>query len=510
MYVSTKPTFSIRPTKTSLARQSLSSKMRCSIVPAQPVNSRRSLSQVSNTYSELNTNNDQVQNNVFKRQEQQYRKTTGVTKNVIFKRRSVKKLAVILSESSMNNSTEAETLKQVIVSSLTENVKKLEIVVKDQENKPPIEEKYKKKQSLFTSSSARSTTLPRLLCAGASDPQSRRISSPILRPVPLPMNKQLEILAIEPPSDSKEKDELDEDEQVVYGEIYVMNYIRDIMNLLYALELYYPISNAYLRTSTESKTWKITFKHRTTLVEWLIQSFYCRFRLSQDSLHVCIQLLDRFLQHCSLLPSTSQQTDLQLIGVATLLLATKLEETQHPAIDDLIFLTDNAYKPTDLKQMERKILQDLQFELNRPTSLQFLRRYSFLSSAADEQHSIGKYLIDLALLDFNCISLKSSLIAASATYISRFILTYVTDEVFDYYWPEELQTMTPYKTYEDLSSGIKALTNILVKISSLSRSSLNEFNLLFKKYGHEHLSCASTFCLQKQKLIQKLANGYYL
>ncbi|CAF1230571.1 unnamed protein product [Didymodactylos carnosus] len=352
MHVSTKPTFSIRPTNTSLARQSLSSKMRCSIVPAQPVNSRRSLSQVSNTYSELNKNKDQVQNNVFKRQEQQYRKTSGVTKNVIFKRRSVKK---ILSESSMNNSTEAETLKQVIVSSLTENVKKLEIAAKDQENKPPTEEKYKKKQSLFTSSSARSTTLLHLL-------------------LPLPMNKQLEILTIKPPSDSKEKDELDEDEQVVYGEIYVMNYIRDIMNLLYALELYYPVSNAYLRTSTESKTWKITFKHRTTLVEYL----------------------------------------------------------------------------------------------------------------------------------------KSSSIAASATYISRFILTYVTDEVFDYYWPEGLQTMTPYKTYEDLSSGIKALTNILVKISSLSRSSLNEFDLLFKKYGHEHLSCASTFCLQKQKLIQKLANGYYL
>ncbi|CAF4622083.1 unnamed protein product, partial [Didymodactylos carnosus] len=186
-----------------------------------------------------------------------------------------------------------------------------------------------------------------------------------------------EIVTIEPSfarDNDFDIDELDEDEYRVNGEIYVMNYVRDIMNLLYALESYYPIDNSYLQvTSTiAAKAWKVTLKHRTTLVEWLIQLFYCRFHLAQDSLHVCIQLLDRFLQHCSSLPAAQKsnvltQKNLQLIGIATLLLATKIEETHHPSVEDLVFLTNNAYKADQLKRMEKKILQDLQFELNRPT-----------------------------------------------------------------------------------------------------------------------------------------------
>jgi len=91
--------------------------------------------------------------------------------------------------------------------------------------------------------------------------------------------------------------------------------------------------------------------------------------------------------------------------------------------------------------MEKHIINELNFELNRPTSLQFLRRYSFASGACDEQHSIGKYFIDLALYDFECMNLKPSIIAASATFISRFILSYSANRplTFEHYWPEILQ-----------------------------------------------------------------------
>jgi len=91
----------------------------------------------------------------------------------------------------------------------------------------------------------------------------------------------------------------------------------------------------------------------------------------------CIGLLDRFL-HQSLTgisvgssssssSSLITQKNLQLIAVATFLIAAKVEETHHPPVDELVYVTDHAYTSDQVKRMEKKILHDLRFELNRPT-----------------------------------------------------------------------------------------------------------------------------------------------
>lgn len=79
---------------------------------------------------------------------------------------------------------------------------------------------------------------------------------------------------------------------------YAMDYIVDIMNLLYTLEKKYPIHSSYLANSPSAtaamatiangsavRTWKLSVKHRIIVVGWLIQLFYARFHLSQDALH---------------------------------------------------------------------------------------------------------------------------------------------------------------------------------------------------------------------------------
>ncbi|CAF0960096.1 unnamed protein product, partial [Didymodactylos carnosus] len=279
------PSTSTRPTKASLLRQS---KIRLSLHSA-PFAYQKSLKQITNMYSHKQEQLNISECTLNVKQQQQKKAGSGVMKNAVFKHRSVQKLAVIMSESSRENSTkESEMLKQVIVSSLTETVKNLEIAVDNQENKPP-EQRRALKQRVIPSSKLKAMIM---------EEEASTASIIII--------KQLKIVIIEPPStsDNDFNDELDEDEYRINGEIYVMNYIRDIMNLLYALESHYQIDNSYLqvtstRTTIPSKTWKMTLKHRTILVEWLIQLFYCRFHLSQDSLHVCMQLLDRYLQYCS-------------------------------------------------------------------------------------------------------------------------------------------------------------------------------------------------------------------
>jgi len=307
------------------------------------------------------------------------------------------------------------------------------------------------------------------------------------------------------------------DDEELIDPSYAMDYISDIMNLLYTLEKKYPIQSSFLSNpssgivtvangSAAIRPWKLTAKHRTIVVGWIIQLFYARFHLSQDAMHICIGLLDRFLQQC--LKSSNgfvTQKNLQLIAVATFLIAAKVEETHHPPVDELVYVTDHAYTSDQVKRMEKKILHELHFELNRPTSLQFLRRFSFLSNATDEQHAIGKFLIDMSLLDVSCIDLSPSLIAASATYIARSLLLLENQSAtFEQCWPHDLQIRSPYKTLQSLSHGIQILAKCIENY--LAGNNSKEYEILVKRYEHEQLLKASLYCVKQRTLIQKLAN----
>lgn len=137
-------------------------------------------------------------------------------------------------------------------------------------------------------------------------------------------------------------------------------------------------------------------------------------------------------------------------------------------------------------------------------SLQFLRRFSFISSAGDEQHAIGKFLIDMALLDVACVSFSPSLVAASATYISRYILSDNSSADFDECWPEELRVRSPYKTLDSLKHGVQTLAQCIDKY--FHGQLPKEFEVLAKRYEHEQLSKASLYCSQQRNLIHQLAN----
>ena len=114
-----------------------------------------------------------------------------------------------------------------------------------------------------------------------------------------------EELTIELIEQALTNDELnpDEDDEPV-DPTYAMDYVADIMNLLYTLEKRYPIQSTFLTNATSSSTslpltsmatmangsatrpWKLTTKHRTIVVGWIIQLFYARFHLSQDAMHM--------------------------------------------------------------------------------------------------------------------------------------------------------------------------------------------------------------------------------
>lgn len=281
-----------RPTKASLARQS---KIRNSIlVSTTTTTNTNTLKPIQN--EQIKSENDLTTIGLNKQQVQTRRASTIAKNNIIFKRRrSLHKLAVIVSGSSLDNSTgDGETLKQVIVASLTENVKKMDLVEQPIKTKTFLSNDNKENRQSKRPNTTTTSTIRK---------------KPIQIQVQLLDKYAAEDITIEIIEQALTNEDLhggggdDDDDDEPIDPTYAMDYVADIMNLLYTLEKKYPIQSTFLTNPTSSSSfplttmatmangsatrpWKLTTKHRTIVVGWIIQLFYARFHLSQDAMHM--------------------------------------------------------------------------------------------------------------------------------------------------------------------------------------------------------------------------------
>merc|ERR1719411_144047 len=144
-----------------------------------------------------------------------------------------------------------------------------------------------------------------------------------------------------------------------------------------------------------------------------------QFKLLQETLFQTVDTIDRFL---ALEGRSISRAKLQLVGVSAMFLVSKIEEVYAPAISDFVYITDNAYTETEIRQMELRIIRALNFDLCQPISLNFLRRYSKAGEVDVLQHSLAKYALEISLLDFNMVAIAGSLQAAAALCMSMLLL----------------------------------------------------------------------------------------
>lgn len=76
---------------------------------------------------------------------------------------------------------------------------------------------------------------------------------------------------------------------------------------------------------------------RAILIDWLI-SVHAKFKLLPETLYLTVNLIDRYLSNFKV-----QKNQVQLVGVAALLISTKYEEIYPPTVKDFIYLTDDTY-----------------------------------------------------------------------------------------------------------------------------------------------------------------------
>lgn len=186
----------------------------------------------------------------------------------------------------------------------------------------------------------------------------------------------------------------------------VSHYAMDIFNYLKERESEFPVDD-YMERQIHLSKWM-----RSLLVDWMVE-VQETFELNHETLYLAVKIVDQFL--CKEVISKDK---LQLLGAAALFIACKFDERTPPLIEDFLYICDGAYKHDELIHMEMATLKVIQFDLGIPLSYRFLRRYARCAKVPMPTLTLARYILELSLMDYDCITFSDSKMACAALFMA--------------------------------------------------------------------------------------------
>lgn len=188
-------------------------------------------------------------------------------------------------------------------------------------------------------------------------------------------------------------------------------YVMDIFDYLRDLEMETLPNPDYIDHQPD-----LEWKMRGILVDWLIE-VHTRFRLLPETLFLAVNIIDRFLS-----AEVVALDRLQLVGVAAMFIASKYEEVLSPHVANFSHVADETFSDKEILDAERHILATLEYNMSYPNPMNFLRRISKADNYDIQTRTLGKYLMEISLLDHRFLCYPQSQIGAAAMYLARLIL----------------------------------------------------------------------------------------
>ncbi|EEF52862.1 cyclin-B2-3 isoform X2 [Ricinus communis] len=239
----------------------------------------------------------------------------------------------------------------------------------------------------------------------------------------------------------------------------VVEYIDDLYNFYRKAELSSCAPSNYMSQQSD-----INERMRGILIDWLIEVHY-KFELMDETLYLTVNLIDRFL---AVHPVVRKK--LQLVGVTAMLLACKYEEVSVPVVEDLILISDKAYSRKEVLDMEKLMVNTLQFNVSVPTPYVFMRRFLKAAQSDKKLELLSFFIIELCLVEYEMLKFPPSVLAAAAIYtaqstLSRFRHWSKTNEWYTSYSEEQLLECSRLMVKFHQNAGSGKLTGVHRKYS---------------------------------------------
>ena len=129
------------------------------------------------------------------------------------------------------------------------------------------------------------------------------------------------------------------DERDAEDPLCATDYVQDMYEHFRGKEALTSVRPVYMETQPH-----INERMRSILVDWLVE-VHLKFKLVPETLYLTINLIDRFLERQEV-----SRPKLQLVGVTSLLIASKYEEIYPPELRDLVYICDRAYTRSEVSQ----------------------------------------------------------------------------------------------------------------------------------------------------------------
>lgn len=235
----------------------------------------------------------------------------------------------------------------------------------------------------------------------------------------------------------EEKEERSKRQTIAERESLLVNcleYKDEILDYMRKMELENRPKANYMKKQQD-----INSSMRSILVDWLVEVSE-EYKLNTETLYLAVNYTDRFLSQMSVL-----RGKLQLVGTASMYIASKYEEISPPDVSEFVYITDDTYTKKQVLRMEHLLLKVLDFRMNTPTINCFLLHYlrflklnpsntsttsnlaSPMTNQQQELHTrienLARYLAELTLVDSDTfLGYLPSQIAVSAIYLSLYTL----------------------------------------------------------------------------------------
>lgn len=220
-----------------------------------------------------------------------------------------------------------------------------------------------------------------------------------------------ELVEVVEPDTCLGPDVLDLDTEDLDDPLMAAEYVVEIFDYLRDLEMTTLPNPQYIDHQPD-----LEWKMRGILVDWLIE-VHTRFRLLPETLFLAVNIIDRFLS-----AEVVALDRLQLVGVTAMFIASKYEEVLSPHVANFSHVADETFSDKEILDAERHVLATLEYNMSFPNPMNFLRRISKADNYDIQTRTLGKYLMEISLLDHRFMAYPQSHIAAAAMYLARLIL----------------------------------------------------------------------------------------